>query len=114
MKTISLLSAGLLAMAGTAHATIPQLNASCPGNISVHADKGGPVYIDGKEARLKRFNDNYYEATGSGVTLSLSISPDGTPSVSYTKKGGVHGVCSKLEMKTPDRRGVTQGVSQGN
>lgn len=43
----------LLAASGAAHAGIPLLNATCPGNIEVHADKGGPVYINGKEATLK-------------------------------------------------------------
>ncbi len=44
----------LLAASGAAHAGIPLLNATCPGNIEVHADKGGPVYINGKEATLKK------------------------------------------------------------
>jgi hypothetical protein len=71
------------------------LNASCPGNIDVHADQGGPVYINGKEGQLKRFNKNYFEAKDatSGVVISLSINPDGTPSVSYTGKGRANGVC---------------------
>ena len=74
---------------------IPLLNASCPGNIDVHADQGGPVYINGKEGQLKRFNKNYFEAKDahSGVVISLSINPDGTPSVSYTGKGRANGVC---------------------
>lgn len=77
-----------------ARAEIPLLNATCPGKIEVHADRGGPVYINGKEAKLKKINDNYFEAKGAGVTISLSISPDGTPSISYTGKGGANGVCS--------------------
>lgn len=43
----------LLLASGTAHAGIPLLNATCPGNIEVHADKGGPIYINGKEGKLK-------------------------------------------------------------
>lgn len=76
-----------------AQAKIPLVNATCPGKIEVHADQGGPVYINGKEAKLKRFNDNYYEAKGGGVTISLSINPDGSASVSYTGKHGANGVC---------------------
>ncbi|MGE6785414.1 hypothetical protein ACQKGL_23120 [Ensifer adhaerens] len=83
-----------LAFAGLAEAKIPLVNATCPGKIEVHADEGGPVYINGKEARLKVFNDNYYEAHGAGVVVSLSINPDGSPSVSYTGKGGANGVCT--------------------
>lgn len=79
----------------TAYAGIPLLNGTCPGNLSVHADEGGPVYVNGKETKLKRFNDNYYEAkdAASGVTLSISINPDGSPSLSYTGKNRANGVC---------------------
>ena len=38
------------------------VNATCPGGIEIHADEGGAVYINGDEARLKKFNDNYFEA----------------------------------------------------
>ncbi|ABY98727.1 hypothetical protein QVM62_11055 [Pseudomonas putida] len=83
----------LFVASGTAHAGIPLLSATCPGNIEVHADKGGPIYINGKEGKLKKFNDNYYEAKGSGLTVSLSINPDGSPDVSYTGKNRANGVC---------------------
>ena len=91
-------SAGLacgLAMVPHAAADIPLLNGSCPGGIEVHADEGGPVYVNGRETRLKRFSDTYYEASDapSGVTLSLSIAADGTPQMSYTGQGGRNGVC---------------------
>lgn len=80
-------------MAGVANAGIPLLNSTCPGGIEVHADSGGPVYINGKQAALKTFNENYYEAKGAGVTISISINPDGSPSVSYTGKHRAHGIC---------------------
>ncbi|MCX2684747.1 hypothetical protein OO306_04180 [Pseudomonas sp. DCB_AW] len=83
----------LLAASGAAQAGIPLLNATCPGNIEVHADKGGPIYINGKEGKLKTFNENYFEAKGSGVTISLSINPDGSADVSYTGKNRANGVC---------------------
>ena len=83
----------LLALSGAANAAIPMFNASCPGGVEVHADAGGPVYINGKEARLKKFNDNYFEAKGAGVTISLSINPDGSPGVSYTGKNKANGIC---------------------
>jgi hypothetical protein len=96
MKTILRIAAiatGLF-VAGQAAAKIPLVNATCPGNIEVHADQGGPIYINGKEGKLKVFNENYYEAHGSGVTISLTISPDGSAGVSYTGKGGANGVCT--------------------
>jgi hypothetical protein len=83
----------LLALSSAAQAGIPLVNATCPGNIEVHADKGGPVYINGKEGKLKKFSDQYFEAKGSGVTISLSINPDGSPEVSYTGKNKANGVC---------------------
>ncbi|MDQ0317866.1 hypothetical protein QO002_000004 [Pararhizobium capsulatum DSM 1112] len=81
-------------LATPAAAAIPLVNAICPGNIEVHADQGGPIYLNGKEAKLKVFNENYYEAHGAGVTVSLSINPDGTAAVSYTGKHGANGVCT--------------------
>jgi hypothetical protein len=78
-----------------AHAGLSQLNATCPGNIEVHVDDGGPVYINGKEAVLKRVNDNYFEAKDAklGVTISISNNPDGSSDVSYTGKNRANGVC---------------------
>ena len=49
-----------LTFARAADAAVPFFNASCPGKIEVHVDEGGPIYVDGKEARLRRFNENYY------------------------------------------------------
>lgn len=87
-------AAAAMMVAGQAAAKIPLVNATCPGNIEVHADQGGPIYINGKEGKLKVFNENYYEAHGGGVTISLTISPDGSADVSYTGKGGANGVCT--------------------
>ena len=89
----AVLSAAFL-LPPAAWADIPLLNATCPGGIDVHADQGGPIYITGKEAKLKVFNENYYEAHRAGVTISLSINPDGSPSVTYTGKGAANGVCT--------------------
>jgi len=44
--------------AGQAIAAVPFLNATCPGNIDVHADAGGPVYLNGKETKLKVVNEH--------------------------------------------------------
>ena len=85
----------LAGVSPAANAAIPLLNGTCPGAIEVHADEGGPVYINGRQTQLKRFNDNYYEArdASSGVTLSINRSPDGGVQMSYTGKGGANGVC---------------------
>lgn len=85
----------VLSLAPPASAAIPQLNGTCPGGIEVHADAGGPVFVNGREAALKRFSDQYYEARDAqaSVTLSLSISTDGSPQLSYTGQGGRNGIC---------------------
>ncbi|BAQ65423.1 hypothetical protein [Geminocystis sp. NIES-3709] len=83
-------------MAGAANAEIPQLNYKCGGKINVHADKGGPVYIDGQEARMKVFNKNAYEANRSGITVSITINPNGSTDVSYTGADGVNGICQNI------------------
>jgi hypothetical protein len=80
--------------AGAAKGGIPFFNATCPGAIEVHADEGGPVYFNGKEGKLKKVNSDYYEATGSGMTLSISLNPDQSVSLSYTGKHGANGVCN--------------------
>ena len=69
-------------------------NATCPGGIEVHADEGGPVFFNGKETQFKKLNDNYFEVTGSNITLSIAINPDGSPNLTYTGKHGVNGVCT--------------------
>ncbi|MDW5318538.1 hypothetical protein R6X40_31335 [Rhizobium sp. PL01] len=85
---------------------MPFFNASCPGKVDVHADTGGPIYIGGKQAKLKRFNENYYEARLGNITVSVTVSPDGSPDISYTGKGGANGVC---QVKT---KGVTDDATQ--
>jgi len=76
---------------------IPTLNAKCGNGVEVHADQGGPVFIDGNESSLKKFNDNYYEASYGDVTISLSINPDGSPSLSASWRGGGNGVCQLVQ-----------------
>ncbi|KAA0695860.1 hypothetical protein DT594_00325 [Halopseudomonas laoshanensis] len=83
-----------LGFCSVANAGIPLFNATCPGEIEVHADQGGAIYINGKEAELTRFSDTYYEAKGGAVTISLMINPDGSPDVSYTGQHRANGVCA--------------------
>ncbi|WP_410480650.1 hypothetical protein ACJ70E_15280 [Pseudomonas plecoglossicida] len=93
-----LCSALLLFMGGSSFADVPAVNAVCPGNIEVRANEGGPVFINGKEAKLHKVSESFFEAKGSGVTVSVSVEPDGYVSVSYTGKGGVNGVCEVEEQ----------------
>lgn len=74
---------------------LPLVNATCPGNLTVHADRGGPVYINGKEAKLKKYNENYFEArdAATGTVVSINNNPDGSVGVSYTGKHRANGIC---------------------
>lgn len=92
ISTAALVLAGTLLASG-AQAQVPFFNAACPGRVDVHADEGGPVFINGKQAKLKRFNNNYYEARLGKLTISISLNPDGSPDISYTGAGGANGVC---------------------
>ncbi len=94
-KAVSVVA--LLVFSGTAQANIPLFNATCGNGVEVHADQGGPIYINGKEGKLKKFNNNYYEARHDNVTISVSINPDGSPAVSATWKGGGNGICQLSE-----------------
>ena len=100
-----------LFITGTAHAGIPLFNVTCPGNLEVHADQGGPVFINGKETRLKKVNDAYFEAEGAGVTLSISINPDGSAMVTYTGKHGANGICSAVGSGPPSAHRGDGGTS---
>ncbi len=77
-------------------AKISLFNATCPGGIEVHADDGGPVFVNGNEASYKSFSESYYEArdSASGVTISVATNTDGSLSVTYTGKGGANGICT--------------------
>lgn len=96
MKRLVLALGFAAATLGTipAQAAVPLLNYICADGIAVHADEGGPVYIDGVEAELEVFNDDYAEASLDGTTISISINTDGSPGVSYTGPGGANGICN--------------------
>ena len=76
-----------------AMASIQTLNATCPGDIEFHADEGGPAYVNGNEADVAVSNENYYEAKGGGVTISVSSEAGANPTVSYSGPGGANGIC---------------------
>lgn len=91
LVAVSLLSAAPVAFAG-----VPAVSATCPGDLAVRADASGVVTVNGREAKLKAFNEHYYEARDpdSDTIISLTRNADGTVSVSYTGKGRANGVCT--------------------
>lgn len=93
-----LLTSSIVGVADIANAQgIPLFNATCPGEIEVHADKGGPVFINEKKATLKKVNSNYYEAKGSNITISIMINEDESVNVSYTGPRRANGICTVKE-----------------
>lgn len=92
--------------AGSAHADVPFFNATCPGQIEIHADEGGPIYFNGVEAKLHRFNSNYYEASQGPMTVSVSVNPDGSVTVSYTRHRSGNGMCQINAHQRHGRRAV--------
>ena len=67
-------------------------SASCPGPVAVEGTPKGKVRIDGKQARLKVVNSNYFEASIPGFTVSVAKEGGGLI-VSYTARGGANGIC---------------------
>lgn len=73
---------------------IPVFNAVCGPGIEVHANEGGPVFIDGEQTTLEKFNDNYFEASLDGTTISISFNPDESLSLTYSGPNRANGICT--------------------
>jgi hypothetical protein len=79
--------------ATAASAAIPTINATCPTNIDLHVDAGGYAYINGKESTVEKFSDTAFDVHHGGITVSVLLNPDGTATVSYTRRTGANGIC---------------------
>ena len=94
MKTAYLVAALLvLASASAAVAKIPHLDAKCGDDITVHAEEGGPILIDGKDSKIKTIDDNNYEARDHKILITFVIGADGSPTLTYARKNGPSGDC---------------------
>lgn len=82
----------VLVTAVAAEAKVPFFNATCGGNVEVHADEGGPVYINGKEAKLTKMGDGYEAKLGHDV-IDFSTNPDGSVLATWTGQHGANGIC---------------------
>jgi membrane protein involved in colicin uptake len=89
----STLAVVLSVCAGAASAAIPTINATCPTNIDLHVDAGGYAYINGKESNVETFSDTAFDVHHGGITVSVLLNPDGTATVSYTRRTGANGIC---------------------
>jgi hypothetical protein len=84
-----------------AQAWIPALNHTCPSKmvVKVTSKAGGPVFINGKQATVKRFSATYFEASSAALKFSASVMTEvgGAPSVSYTGPGKLNGICAPIK-----------------
>ncbi len=101
MNTLPTLIALLTASGMAQAANLPAFEVTCPTDLTVRAEAGGRVYINDKQMVLHKLSEQFFEAKGEGVTLSISLNADGSPLVSYTGKQGAHGICEKTEAMAP-------------
>ena len=88
----------LLTASGMAHAAnLPAFDVTCATDLNARAEAGGAVYLNEKPLVLNKLSEQFFEAKGEGVTLSISLDAAGAPKVSYTGKQGANGICEKTE-----------------
>jgi hypothetical protein len=86
----TLLALSVLVMAGTAQAKVPDLSASCPGNINLRIEDG-TAYINNQLVPVKKVNTNFYEVSKGRTTLSMV--KNGDWGITYFVKNGDSGSC---------------------
>ena len=97
MRKILLLGT-LMIFAGAAHAEgIPLFNVSCPGNLAVSADQGGPIYINGKAVKNSAVDDRHFQVKTAEINLAISVEDDDSVTVKYTDKHGASGLCEAVD-----------------
>lgn len=108
MNTLPALFALLATSSLAQAANLPALDFTCPNDIRVRAEAGGPAYINDKQVTLSKFSEQYFEAKGEGVTLSISLNASGAPTLSYTGKQGANGICEKTEDTAQEAATATE------
>jgi hypothetical protein len=108
MKKITLAIAALTVLAaGTAaEAKPPKFRASCPTGIDVKANNQGRVRINGKDAKIKEYGSDQWDASHGGVTISFGIQGNSLQ-VMYTGKGGANGVCQVTSYEAGQASGAS-------
>lgn len=96
MRVIVLSSCLFLCFSIAAEAKVPLFNATCGSGIEVHADEGGPVFINGREAKLTKVGDGYRAKLGHD-SIDFFTNPDGSVTASWTGKHGANGICTVKE-----------------
>lgn len=77
----------------TVQARVIFFNATCGNGVTVHADEGGPVYINGKLAELTTIDRETYEARHGETTIHVGRNAEGTLVVTSSTRGGAKGNC---------------------
>lgn len=97
MKNLLITATLLAASTAATAANLPKFDVTCPTDVHVRAEAGGPVYINDQQATLHKFSEQYFEAKGEGMTVSISLTASGTPTVSHTGKQGANGICEETK-----------------
>ncbi|MFP2769579.1 hypothetical protein [Oceanisphaera sp. KMM 10153] len=90
---IRIVSAVMALCAFGAQANPPVFSAQCPLELNVNTTPNGEVYLNGKQARVTQFSEDFYEATQGDFSVSIMMADDGSPSVSYTGPNRANGAC---------------------
>jgi hypothetical protein len=102
----------LLAVSGMAHAAnLPPFDVTCATDLNVRAEANGSVYVNDKPIVLHKLSEQFFEAKGEGITLSISLNAAGSPTVSYTGKQGTNGICAKTEAVEQEQAPATDEPS---
>lgn len=92
MKKVMMMA--LTVMPLSAFAASPQpFNFSCASAGGAYSDGHGGVWLKGQRTTLKQFSDNYWEARQGNVVLSITRQSNGTPDITFTGPGRIHGAC---------------------
>ncbi|KAF0864542.1 hypothetical protein [Pseudomonas sp. LD120] len=94
----TLLLGTLMIFAGAAQAEdLPLFNVSCPGNLAVSSDQGGPVYINGEAVASSAVDDRHFQVKTAQINLFISLEDDDSVTVQYSDQHGASGVCEAID-----------------
>ena len=96
----------IFALATPAFAEAPKFTANCPTGLAIKSNGKGKIRINGAKATVKTFSPSAWEASNSGVTIDISLEGAGL-AVSYSAKGGAHGICQVTSYEAAGSGGAT-------
>lgn len=99
MKKLMLIALSLTPVSVLA-ASPQAFNFHCGNGSGAYSDGKGGVWLNQQPAKVKQFNDNYWEATQGKVVLSITKADDGNPQISFTGPGRTHGICQPEDNRS--------------